>query len=84
MKGDFSRFTFGPGQRSTAVVMQQGSVVLDADWIEQAAITMAAVQSVVRDVLGPHGGTGDGFRIEPLEDAGQPSLSWDVLVLGVG
>jgi hypothetical protein len=80
VKGDFSRFTFRPTQRFAAVVMQQGSELLDSDWNEQAAITMKAVRSVVRDLLGPHGGTGDGFRIEPPEAAVPSSLPWDVLI----
>ena len=80
VRGDFSRLTFRPAQHFAAVVMQQGRPMLDSDWNEQAAITMEAVRSVVRDLLGPHGGTGDGFRIEPREGAGQRSVPWDVLV----
>ena len=38
MKGDFSRLTFHPTKHYTSVRMQQGRVLPDADWSEQAEI----------------------------------------------
>lgn len=63
MKGDFSRLTFRPEQRYSAVLSQQGRVQLDADANEQAMIGLELVRSVTADLVGPHGGPGDGFAI---------------------
>ena len=37
MKGDFSRDTFDENKNYSSVLMQQGRVMLDADWNEQTA-----------------------------------------------
>ncbi|NIO27661.1 MAG: hypothetical protein GTO29_03805 [Candidatus Latescibacteria bacterium] len=65
MKGDFSRFTFDPKKRYTRVLLQQGRVLLDADWNEMAEIHCHDLRNVIRDLIGPHGGPMDkcGFRI---------------------
>jgi len=68
MKGDFTRDTFDPHQHFIRVLMQQGRVQLDADWNEQAAILLHYLQSLARDLIGPFGGPGDGFKIEQLLD----------------
>lgn len=44
--------------------MQQGRVLLDADWNEQSAILLHYLQTLATDLIGPHGGPGDGFKIE--------------------
>ena len=49
---------------------------LDSDWNEQAAIVLEAVRAVARDLLGPHGGVDDGFRIEPHGGADGGTLPW--------
>jgi hypothetical protein len=56
MKGDFTRETFDPAHRYTAVLMQQGRVQLDADWNEQAAIARYRARAALADLIGPHGG----------------------------
>jgi hypothetical protein len=38
MSGDYTRFTFDPLNRYSGVLMQQGRVQLDADWIEEIDI----------------------------------------------
>lgn len=63
MKGDFTRDTFDASKHFTRVLMQQGRVQLDADWNEQAAILLHYLQTLAVDLIGPHGGPGDGFKI---------------------
>ncbi len=56
MKGDFSRETFDALRNYAGVLLQQGRVQLDADFNEQAAIARDRLRSLVRDLVGPHGG----------------------------
>jgi Family of unknown function (DUF6519) len=63
MKGDFTRNTFDPMNHYSRVLMQQGRVQLDADWNEQGAILMHYLRSLAADLIGAHGGPGDGFKI---------------------
>lgn len=44
--------------------MQQGRVLLDADWNEQISILLYQNRALAADLIGPHGGPGDGFRID--------------------
>jgi hypothetical protein len=62
MKGDFSRITFKAEKRFSQVLLQQGRVLLDADFNEQGAISVHALRCLIRDLLGPHAG--------PKEDLG--------------
>ena len=66
MKGDFTRDTFDPAKHFSRVLMQQGRVQLDTDWNEQAAILLHYLQTLAADLIGPHGGPGDGFKIKPV------------------
>jgi hypothetical protein len=68
MKGDFTRFTFDPRKRYSAVLMQQGRVQVDADWNEQLAIGTRREREEGVDVIGGCGvpKTGGGFDILPL------------------
>src|SRR5438132_3303826 len=45
-------------------MMQQGRVQLDADWNEQVDISGHLLQSLARDLVGPHGGPGESFMVE--------------------
>ena len=56
MKGDFSRDSFRPGKRYTSVRLQQGRVLLDADWNEQADIQRHLDLVARRDTVGLCGG----------------------------
>jgi hypothetical protein len=71
MKSDISRNTFRPQRHYSRVVMQQGRVLLDADWNEQAAIFHHYLQTLASDLIGPYGGpaTNLGFRILKSEPA---------------
>ena len=65
MKGDFSRLRDNRGKGYSRVMMQQGRVLLDSDWNEQAALMQEMVRLLARDLYGAHGGPGEdpGFRI---------------------
>ena len=52
MKGDLSRDTFNPAARYSAVRMQQGRVITDADFNEQSDITRYRTQRLVEDTIG--------------------------------
>lgn len=80
MKGDFSRLTFRPDKHYAAVLLQQGRVSLDSDWNEQGAIVLEAIRAVARDLVGPHGGVGNGFCIRPYQDAKGRLVKGDFLI----
>ena len=63
MKGDFARVTFDPSQHYSQVFQQQGRVLLDADWNEQAHIQLHLLRTLVRDLVGPCWAAGSGFGI---------------------
>ncbi|NQZ10618.1 MAG: hypothetical protein HRT35_25990 [Algicola sp.] len=52
MSGDFSRVTFDPQKAYTQVLMQQGRVILDADWNEMQAIQNRKNETLVEDLIG--------------------------------
>jgi Family of unknown function (DUF6519) len=56
MYGDFSRLTFAPEKHFSAVLVQQGRVMLDADANEQTAVTLHYLRQLAADVIGPYGG----------------------------
>ncbi len=67
MKGDFSRFTFDPAKAYRSVRMQQGRVLVDADWNEQVAIGEHLLRTRSRHVIGISGvpSAGGGFEVRP-------------------
>jgi len=68
MKGDFSRDTFDREQPRSSVRLQQGRVLLDADWNEQVEIQDDLRQTALRDVIGPCGvpaEDGEAFSVAP-------------------
>lgn len=56
MHGDFSRRTFDSADGYRAVLLQQGRVLLDADWNEQADITAHHDETRTADIVGRSGG----------------------------
>src|SRR5215213_478875 len=77
MKGDFSRFTFRRTNHYRNVRLQQGRVLLDADWNEQIDIQSHHSRIAARDVIGLSGA--------PLHDAGfEPSVEGGNLKIGHG
>ncbi|HKZ39256.1 MAG TPA: DUF6519 domain-containing protein, partial [Chryseolinea sp.] len=71
MKGDFSKDSFHPEKHFHDVLMQQGRVLLDAEWNEQASINAYRTETGVRDIVGKSGTPFDetnlegGFQILP-------------------
>lgn len=63
MKGDFARVSFDPTRHYSHVFQQQGRVLLEADWNEQAQIQLHLLRSLVRDLVGPCWAAGSGFAI---------------------
>jgi len=65
MKGDFTRFTFDPKKHYSGVRMQQGRVLLDSDWNEQADIFDHRSEIEAKDIIGRSGCPIDqaGFNI---------------------
>ncbi|NEO43232.1 MAG: hypothetical protein F6K55_03540 [Moorea sp. SIO4A3] len=55
MKGDFTRWTFDPSNRYSSVRLQQGRVLLDADWNEQLDIMAHREQIANKEIIGLHG-----------------------------
>jgi hypothetical protein len=73
MKGDFSRSTFNPQKNYRAVRMQQGRVLLDADWNEMVDIINHQNAAALHNLVGAHGGLGDGFGITLGETPPKPA-----------
>jgi hypothetical protein len=63
MKGDFARVSFDPVLHYSQVFQQQGRVLLEADWNEQAHIQLYLLRTLVRDLVGPCWAAGTGFAI---------------------
>ena len=70
MKGDFARVTFDPTLHYSQVFQQQGRVLLEADWNEQATIQLHLLRTMVRDLVGPCWAVAQGFSI-----AAQPHVT---------
>jgi hypothetical protein len=63
MKGDFARVTFDPARHYSQVFQQQGRVLLEADWNEQAAIQLDLLRALARDLVGSCWAADTGFSI---------------------
>jgi len=63
MTVDLSRISFDPDKRYASVRMQQGRVLLDADWNEQATISIEERVETLTDVIGPSGTSDEAFRV---------------------
>src|SRR5215475_15916946 len=70
MNGDLSRVTFDSHNHYLRVVMQQGRVLLDADFNEQTAILLHYLQTLAVDIIGKYGGPDGnvGFEITSPSD----------------
>ncbi|GAA1579195.1 hypothetical protein GCM10009678_72280 [Actinomadura kijaniata] len=84
MHGDFTRLRFDPGHRS--VLLQQGRVLLDADFNEQSEITAYQDESRARDMIGRCGApaTGAGFAIVDAAGAKPANTPWAQLHIAPG
>ena len=70
MQGDFTRSTFKPESHYNGVRLQQGRVLLDAEFNEQVDIAAHLRQTATRDIIGPCGAPQDnaGFAIDVTSD----------------
>src|SRR4051794_25008948 len=70
MRGDFSRRTFRASKHYSSVRLQQGRVLVDADWHEQIDIDQHRDSTTTRDVVGRTGApiATAGFGIGPAVD----------------
>jgi hypothetical protein len=77
MYGDFSRLTFAPEKHFSAVLVQQGRVMLDADANEQTAVMLHYLRRLAADLIGPYGGPAGsaGFEIGLDTSTNPPTLS---------
>jgi hypothetical protein len=77
--GDFSRLTFAPEKHFSAVLVQQGRVMLDADANEHTAVMLHHLRRLTADLIGSYGGPqgANGFRIS-LDSSTRPPI------LGIG
>lgn len=65
MSGDYSRFSFDPRRNYSAVLLQQGRVLLDQDWNEQSAMASRTFRAAVVDLFGRVVlATPDAFKVE--------------------
>lgn len=67
MSGDYTRLSFKPENNFAEVLMQQGRVMLDADWNELVEILERRLRATMLDIVGPAIvplETPDGFKIE--------------------
>lgn len=77
MHGDFSRLVLDPDTFSR-VLMQQGRVMVDSDWNDQAAVFLRSQRLLAADLIGPHGGPrepGPGFEIAKAPANGSADLT---------
>jgi len=63
MNGDFARVTFDSTARFSRVLLQQGRILLEADFNEQSAIHHHFLRSLVIDLIGRHWRAGDSFTL---------------------
>jgi hypothetical protein len=69
MKGDFSRLSFDRRRHFSRVLLQQGRVLTDADFNEQAAIQQNILRNFVVDLVGPRHAVGNGFAVSAAGSA---------------
>jgi hypothetical protein len=70
MRGDFTHDRFDRTKHFNRVLKQQGRVDLDADWNEQAAISLHLLRTFITDVVG---------RAAAPRDASLSVVDWQVL-----
>jgi hypothetical protein len=74
---DTSRFRFDPAQHYSAVLLQQGRVILDSDVAEQSAILLHYLRTAIADIVGPAAcpSLAPGFEISATTTNNQPDLA---------
>jgi hypothetical protein len=66
MYSDITRDTSSRAKEThiSRLLMQQGRVLLDADWNLQVAVFWRYLRALAADIIGPHGG--NGFSVSPV------------------
>jgi hypothetical protein len=64
MNGDFARVTFDPARHFSRVLLQQGRMLLEADYNEQSAIHHYFLRTLITDLVGKCWRAGDGFTLD--------------------
>ena len=78
MGSDKARITFDEKQQYRSVVMQQGRVVLEADWNEAQDITTEETRKDALDFVGPSGTPDDGYRIDAASNPPHPDFDFSI------
>jgi hypothetical protein len=78
MKSQISRDAFQPGQHYSGVYLQQGRMILDADWNELTDIQKAALVAALRDAIAGGAPRVGGLR---LQDVAAPASPPDIRIL---
>lgn len=68
MNGDFARVSFDPAAGYRRVLLQQGRMLLEADFNEQSAIGEHYLRCLVTDLKGRWWRVRDGFALGSIED----------------
>jgi hypothetical protein len=68
MNGDFARISFDPEQQFSRVLLQQGRVLLEADFNEQSAIHHHFLRSFIIDMVGRRWRPSSGFKLAANAD----------------
>ena len=76
MHGDFSRITFDPLNRFSAVVALQGRIDVEADANEQSAILQHYLRTLAADVLGPQRFVGGSFEVKWNAGSDDLTVGW--------
>jgi len=74
---DTSRFRFDPAKHYSAVLLQQGRVILDSDMAEESAILQHYLRAAIADIVGPAAcpSLAPGFEITSTSTNNQPDLA---------
>src|SRR5688572_6185372 len=67
MYGDFSRDSFDRTKHFRRVLIQQGRVLLDSDFNEQAAILLHYTEELTKALIGPFAAVADGFDVTTVD-----------------
>lgn len=65
-RGDFTRDTTNTSKQFSRVLITQGKVLLDSDFNELQDILVNYLRTLTMDLIGDHGGPGNGFKIDNL------------------
>src|SRR5262245_18632226 len=76
MQGDFTRWTYRRVNNYSALWLQQGRCLMDADWNEQREIDRTTLRTLAKDLIGPAAGPigESGFAVEVVLEDGEDKI----------